>query len=294
MKNKILILLSLVCLTISCSPDPSNNASIPQKNDTTSAYERITQTYKQEAKNTPKRSKLDFWSWLKRIAMADAKAAAAYAAKHGLKSDWKEALLVGASASVVEALTPEKPKKGALAPPDTRPYQAIVLSSIEQIKTAQFDQNTKDDLGYKHYVLVNEVLKDPTLSTIPKSDLIGIIYDKIYAKAETLGIQASYEKEKAVAFLQNVIPIIEEGMTASDTQMYAFEQLKDQRDFESISTSYTTIFSQLNDSKTFTAFSKEMETAVLQDASLSQTVKDVLLLEIATYRFGYTYYSVTF
>lgn len=294
MKKKILILVSLVFLTMSCSSDQSNNEPISQKADPTSAYERITQMYKPDRTTTSGLSKLDFWSWLKRIAAADAKAAAAYAAKHGLKSDWKEALLVGASASVVEALTPDKSKKGILAPPDTRAYRTVVLSNIEQIKTAQFEQNTMDDLGYKHYVLVNEVLKDPALSTIPKSNLIAMVYDKIHTQAEALGIHASYEKENAVAFLQNFMPLLEEGAKVSDMPIHTFEQLKDQRDFESISKLYTTIFSQVNDSKTFTAFSKEIETAVLKDASLSQTVKSVLLLEMATYRFGYTYYSATF
>jgi len=76
--------------------------------------------------------------------------------------------------------------------------------------------------------------------------------------------------------------------------LYPFENKEDFAHFKPIAKIYTTTFFRLNNTALFTAYSKEMEAAVLTDATLSQHVKDILLLEMATYRFGNTYYFSKF
>jgi len=150
------------------------------------------------------------------------------------------------------------------------PYHALVLSNIQQIKTAEFTSNTMDDAGYYHYVLVNEVLKDPALSTIPPSEL------------------------SAVALLEKINQVEDNKSDVYYATLYPFENKEDFAHFKPIAKIYTTTFFRLNNTALFTAYSKEMEAAVLTDATLSQHVKDILLLEMATYRFGNTYYFSKF
>lgn len=294
MKQLYLIVLGIVALCTACDSDQATTDSANPAQTESTIYEHISATYEQKQHELPNKATAGFWDWLKRVASADAKAAAAYAVKKGMKSDWKEALLIGAAASVGEAVTVKNPIHGAQNTAEVKSYHTLVLPNIQQIKTANFSANTMDDAGYYHYVLVNEVLKDSTLSTIPSNELFAILYDKIYQQAEQLGLQASYEKEAAVTLLEKINQLDDNESDTYYASLYPFENKEDLAHFKPIAKIYTTTFFRLNNTALFTAYSKEMEAAVLADATLSQQVKDVLLLEMATYRFGNTYYFSEF
>lgn len=290
MKKLYLILAGLLTLLTACNSDQADIVKDQPQPMENSIYEQITTTYLQKQQNLPTKTTLGFWGWLKRVASADAKAAAAYAAKNGMKSNWKEALLVGAAASIENAIAKGNSKISNLTSLDTKPYRTMVLPNIHPIKVAQFSSNSMDDLGYYHYVIVNEVLKDSTLATLPSNDLSTTIYDKVYQEAHKLGFTAIYEKEAAVAILSNVNQLLDDTSDAQYNQLYAFVDKEDLEHFKPIEKLYTHAFFTLNDTTLFTAYSKEMESAVLTDTTLPQQVKDVLLLEMATYRFGNIYY----
>lgn len=297
MKQFYLIFLGTLALCTACNSDQTTTTSASPAQTETTLYEHISATYQQkqqEQQELPDKTTASFWGWLKRVAAADAKAAAAYAAKKGMKSDWKEALLIGAAASVAEAVTVKNAIHGLQASAEVKPYRTLVLSNIQQIKTAEFTSNAMNDAGYYHYVLVNEVLQDSTLYTIPSSELSAILYDKIYQQAEKLGLQASYEKEAAVVFLEKIKQFKDDESDLYYANLYSFENTEDLVLFKPIAKLYTATFFHLNNTALFTAYSKEMEAAVLADSTLSQQVKDVLLLEMATYRFGNTYYFSNF
>lgn len=288
------MLFCMVIFATACSTDQSSPSVEKQQIPPTDIYATISQTYqqKQEFRATP--TTLGFWGWLKDVATADAKAAAAYAVKHGKKSDWTEALLIGAAASVGAAL-PGNSSKTTTNATLSSPNRVSILSDVTQIKSAVNTSNFMDDLGYTHYVLVNAVLNDPTSSQLVlkenQGDFYDKIYDKVYSQAQKLGIQAIYDKQEAVALLEK---IKNTAAGESDTyyqQLFSFKNPKDQTDFRAIDDLYTRTFNTLKSAVVFTAYSKEMEAAVLQDATLSQTVKEILLLEMATYRFGFTYYA---
>ena len=294
MKQLYLIVLGVVALCTACHSDQATTDSVNPAQTEPTIYEHISATYEQKQHKLPDKATAGFWDWLKRVASADAKAAAAYAVKKGMKSDWKEALLIGAAASVGEAVTVKKSIHGIQNTAEVKSYHALVLPNIQQIKTANFSANSMDDAGYYHYVLVNEVLKDSTLSTIPSNELFAMLYDKIYQQAEQLGLQASYEKDTAVALLEKINQLDDNESDTYYATLYPFENKEDLAHFKPIAKIYTTTFFRLNNTALFTAYSKEMEAAVLADATLSQQVKDVLLLEMATYRFGNTYYFSKF
>ena len=294
MKQLYLIVLGVVALCTACHSDQTTTDSANPAQTEPTIYEHISAAYEQKQHELPDKATAGFWDWLKRVASADAKAAAAYAVKKGMKSDWKEALLIGAAASVGEAVTVKKSIHGIQNTAEVKSYHALVLPNIQQIKTANFSANSMDDAGYYHYVLVNEVLKDSTLSTIPSNELFAMLYDKIYQQAEQLGLQASYEKDTAVALLEKINQLDDNESDTYYATLYPFENKEDLAHFKPIAKIYTTTFFRLNNTALFTAYSKEMETAVLADATLSQQVKDVLLLEMATYRFGNTYYFSKF
>ncbi|WP_060872581.1 hypothetical protein [Myroides odoratus] len=294
MKQLYLIVLGVVALCTACHSDQATTDSANPAQTKPTIYEHISATYEKKQQELPNKTTAGFWGWLKKVASADAKAAAAYAVKKGMKSDWKEALLISAAASVGEAITVKKSIQSAQNTTEAEPYHTLVLSNIQQIKTAEFSSNTMDDAGYYHYVLVNEVLKDSMLSTIPPNELFAMLYDKIYQQAEQLGLQAPYEKEEAVALLEKINQVADNESDAYYATLYPFENKEDFAHFKPIAKIYTTTFYRLNNTALFTAYSKEMEAAVLADATLSQQVKDVLLLEMATYRFGNTYYFSKF
>lgn len=294
MKKLYIIICSVLTLFASCNSDQPQTTAGDSQNTESSIYERITATYLQKQQEQPSPAKASFWNWLKNIAAADAKAVAVYVAKHGTNSDWKEALLAGATASAIEALSGDNSKKVVQDATGLKPYQTLVLSDIQQIKTAAFERNVMDNLGYYHYVLVNEVLKDSTLLTIPQSEVSAVLYDKIYQEAKQLGLDASYEKEIAVELVNKINQVEDDESDAYYEHLYLFKNPTDVMLFKPIAKLYTSTFLSLNNKALFTAYSKEMETAVLEDSTLSQQVKDVLLLEMATYRFGNTYYFSNF
>ncbi|WP_410879775.1 hypothetical protein [Myroides sp. DW712] len=294
MKQVYLLMLSFMPLFAGCNSDQANMPTTAPQSKDHSIYEQISAKYEQKQQALPTPKTAGFWGWLKRVASADAKAVAAYVVKHGTKSDWKEALVIGAAASASEAIGSGTSKKGIRAASETTSYHHLIVSDIQGIKTAEFKLNTMDFLGYYHYILVNEVLRDTTLSTIPSSELSAVLYDKIHQQAKKIGIDATYDKEMAVAFLAKLNSDHPAKSDADYTQHYAFEKNEDREHFIPIAKQYTTTFFHLHDTALFIAYSKEMETAVLQDTTLSQHVKDVLLLAMATYRFGNTYYFSNF
>lgn len=291
MKKAYSIFLCLLFLAMACNVDPSPKESIPQPNEISSVYETITHTYQQKQDTPSTLMGAGIWEWFKKIATADALAAAAYAAKNGMKSDWKEALLVGAAASVQAALS-GKSASTTTSDTSTKSYQSLVLSDIQQIKSAVFSPNVMDDLGYTHYILVNEVLKDKSLAQLAPSELQGAIYDKVYDQAQKMGIQAIYDKQEAMVLLNQIQHTIADNSNPYYTQLFTFDSHSDHTAFKTIEKLYSSTFNKIKSPAVFTAYSKEMEMAVIQDAHLSQKVKDVLLLEMATYRFGYMYYTI--
>lgn len=291
MTQKYFILLCLAFLTVACnsdqSPSTGENQPISIKND----YEKITNAYLPKQQEKLDKATRGFWNWLKNVATADAKAAASYTVKHGMKSDWKEALLIGAAASVEAALSTKSPKKNSLSSAISSPYSAFVLSDISLIKSAVYPVNFMDDLGYSHYVLVNEVLQDPSLSEIPQSERKGVLYDKTYKQAQKLGINAIYDKQEAIALLTRIENTVDDSSDSYYSQLFPFQENKDLDAYKKISRLYTTTFFKVTNPSVFIAYSKEMEAAVVRDASISQTVKETLLLEMATYRYGTNYYA---
>lgn len=295
MKKKYGMLLCIAFLATACSSDQLAPSVEEQQIPTTNVYETITQSYQnkdQKGPSTP--TTFGFWGWFQKVATADAKAAAAYAVKHGMKSDWKEALLIGAAASVGAALTGNS-SKTTTSTTHSSANQVSILSDVMQIKSAANTSNFMDDIGYTHYVLVNEVLKDPTISQLAAKEDQGNfhdqLYDKVYSQAQKLGIQAIYDKPEAVMLLDKIKNTAGYDSDTYYQQLFSFKNPKDQADFKAIDKLYTRTFNTFKSPAILTAYSKEIETAVLQDETLSQTVKEILLLEMATYRFGFTYYT---
>ena len=293
MKKLYLILLGLCTMLTACNSEQADAPKDHPLSSESSIYEQITATYLQKQQNLPTKTPLGFWGWLKRVGSADAKAVAAYTIKHGLKSDWKEALLVGAAASIENAVIGGNSKRSGLTAVETKPYLSMVLPDIQQIKIAEFQRNSMDDLGYYHYTIVNEVLKDSTLSALSISDLTATIYDKVYQQAHILGLDVSYKKEEAIAALNSINQLQDDESETYYNQLYAFPNTENSAYFKPIIKLYTNAFFAINHVALFTAYSKEMESAVLADTTLPQQVKDVLLLEMATYRFGNMYYFST-
>ena len=290
MKKAYGIFLLLLFFATACNSDQSPTAEEQPQSQVSIVYQDITKSFEAKKETPPTRSTKGIWDYLKKIASADAQAAAAYAAKYGMKSDWKEALIVGAAASVEAAFKNASSKINAS---DSKTYQTLVLADIEQIKSQSYQNNFMDDLGYMHYVLVNEVLKDSTLSQISPSNLHGAIYDKVFAQAKLLNIHASYEKAEAVDLLDKIYTATDDNSDAYFAQLFPFSNPKDKQDYKTIAQMYRHTFDKIRSYAVFTSYSQEMEAAVLQDDSLSKKVKEILLLEMATYRFGYSYYSST-
>ncbi|MGG5505338.1 MULTISPECIES: hypothetical protein [unclassified Myroides] len=291
MKKKYSFFLCLLLSLTGCNSDQSPTKD-EQQNELPSVYESITQAYQQKREAPSKQTTAGFWGWVKKIATADAKAAAAYAVKHGMKSDWKEALLVGAAASVEAALS-GKSANITSTEAGLLPYQTMVLPDVQQIKSAAFEPNYMDDLGFTHYILVNEVLQDSSLAHLSSSDRQGAIYDKVYEQAQRLGIETIYDKQEAIALLNQIQKTADNTSNVYDEQLFTFDTPEEYQAFKAIDQLYTRTFNKIKSHVVFTAYSKEMESAVLQDSHLSQQTKEVLLLEMATYRFGYTYYSAS-
>lgn len=295
MKQGYQLLLGLMAFLITaCHSDQADTPTTDLQPKDRSIYEQISAKYEQEQQALPSKVTAGFWGWLKRVASADAKAVAAYVVKHGAKSDWKEALVIGAAASASEAITSGNSKKGIRVASDTLSYHHILAKDMQSIKTAEFKANTMDSLGYYHYLLVHEVLQDTTLSAIPSSEIRAVLYDKIHQQAKKIGIDAAYDKETALVFLDKIHSIGDRENDADYAQLYAFEETEDLNHFTAVAQQYVTTFFHLHDKALVTAYSKEMESAVLQDTALSQHVKDVLLLAMATYRFGNAYYFSNF
>ncbi|MGS4346630.1 hypothetical protein ACKUSY_13760 [Myroides odoratus] len=294
MKQVYVIILGLLSFFTACNSDQVNTSTTDPQPEEPSMYEQISAKYEQKQQALPSKTTVGFWGWLKRVASADAKAVAAYVVKRGTKSDWKEALVIGAAASASEALTSGNSKKGIRPSTATTSYHNLVVSDIQDIKTAEFKTNAMDSLGYYHYIVVNEVLQDSTLSAIPPTELSAVLYDKSYQHAQQLGIETVYNKETALEFLAKLAPNDDAESDADYARRYDFENVEDRDHFIPIAKQYTTTFFLLHDTALFIAYSKEMETAVLQDTTLSQHVKEVLLLTMATYRFGNTYYFSNF
>lgn len=298
MKKKYGILLCIVFLATACSSDQSSPQLEDQQIPSTNTYEAITNAYHQKQEHSSALTSFGFWGWAKKIATIDAKAAAAYAVKHGMKSDWKEALLIGAAASVEALLTGNSARITSTTTPESPSSDVLVLSEITQIKSAAYTQNFMDNLGYIHYVLVNEVLKDPAILQLVIKDTQGTfrekIYDNVYSQAQKLGIQAIYDKQEAVMLLNQIENTTADKHKTCYRQLFSFKSQKDQTDFKAIDELYNRALNTIKNTAIFTDYSKEMETAVLQDETLSQTVKEILLLEMATYRYGFTYYTSGF
>jgi|GEM_PF-6050313 len=294
MKQVYVIILGLMTVFYACNSNQVNAPTIENQPKNPTIYEQISTTYEQKQQASSFQPTAFFWGWLKRIASVDAKAIAAYVAKHGTKSDWKEALLVGATASVVAAITGEDSEKGMLTSSKTRPYQHLIVADIHHIKTAEFQLNKMDSVGYYHYILVNEILQHPYLSAIPPSEVSAVIYGKVYRQARKLGIETTYNQGASDALLDQLHRTGDSTNDAEYAQLYAFEEAEDLAQFKAISLQFEATFFKLHDTALVTAYSKEMETAVLQDTTLSEHVKDVLLLTMATYRFGNAYYFYNF
>ena len=73
--------------------------------------------------------------------------------------------------------------------------------------------------------------------------------------------------------------------------MYKFGNSTDFDNYTKISKLYSSVYCRIDNVTAFTTYSTEMEQAVLTDKSLSTEVKNVLLMEMATYRYGFYYYS---
>lgn len=284
MKKIYGLFLCLAFLGTACSSDQASSARLEQPTPETNRYEVITTAYQQRREETPKLRTSSFWKWFKPVASADAKASAMYLAKKGLKADWKEALIIGASASLAAIFS------GKSTTMAIQPSELPVLTDIQTIQEASFRANSMDDLGYLHYTLVNEVLQDSTLAALSPNERKGVLYDKVYHQAQKQNITTAYDKQEAIAVLTALETTVNDQSDAYYTTLFAFTNSKDFNDYKNIVKLYSSTFSKLYNPFVFTAYSKEMELAVVEDTTLSQTVKDVLLLEMATYRYGFTYY----
>ncbi len=121
-----------------------------------------------------------------------------------------------------------------------------------------------------------------------------VVYDITFSEVSKLGLNPPFEKKAVLEFL-NRLQVFENLRSDQFYEtMYKFDNVEEAERFKMISNSYKGVFNADIPANQFAAYSIEIEHAVSKDAQLSQQTKDVLLFEMATYRYGYKFYSTVF
>lgn len=281
MKN-LFLFFSLVFMAVGCSSDKNDEVLI---DDGKNAYERIALKY-MEGIDDESGKISSSWGWWKRVLGKDAAGAGVYLSNNTKNANWVGGLVSAAVASVSEMFS--------LQTANSYPFRDELLDKVASLREVSNSSNHLDIYGFNHYVVVNEVLKDEGLASVDLVKLNEVVYDITFSEVSNLGLNPPFEKEAVLGFINRLQVFENLGSDQFYETMYEFDNVEEANHFKMISNSYKGVFNADIPANQFAAYSIEIEHAVSKDAQLSQQTKDVLLFEMATYRYGYKYYSTLF
>ncbi|WP_413511090.1 hypothetical protein [Myroides odoratus] len=282
---------------VSC--DRENDSTINSLTEETSAYEQITNKFLASVEHEVQpgsKTTYGFWDKLwrkvKQIGRADAETAGTQMQGGNVNG----ALWGGIGASIIEIFQPLEPLPGYQLPAD---IFTGGLSNLKPLDDVAYPANKFDSEGYNHYVVINDLMNN--------MDALKVITDqeeqyerfKMYISTSLSKLYPTFTFDTTVNFLvlnRDIQLQPAESYTVGSAyydRVFPFNGKESNPKFIQISQLYALSYETMKeeDVTSFVAYSKEMEQAVMNDKDLSANVKDVLLIKMATQRYGIKYYA---
>lgn len=296
-KTKIFVLFVLLAFTVmSCSKENdvvSNTVrqeiSI-QEGISTNAYAQLTNQYLAAVDEdstppdlvAPRQFWRNLWGKVKEVLNADGEGASTGASFGPVGS-----VVVGAVYSLAEIFKQETldVKKG--------------LSDLKVLDLVKYEPNQFDVMGHNHYIIVNSFLNDieKYKDIANENELYLAIEKRVRQESKFLFPMMSMNSDL------NFIALYEgsklqpgesytEG-TAYYDRVFSSDGKKADPAFVQISKLYARSYEAVKEGyiDAFIQYSKDMEQAVIDDGNLASTVKEMLLVRMATQRYGIKYYA---
>lgn len=292
--TQLIVPVLLIFILVSCEKQSELTADHRIQN--TVSYEQITQEYlssiqREEHPHTYTTTGFwgKLWNKVKNIARKDASGGL----REGLSSgNLKGALWGAVAASVLEIFQPSEYATGD--------DFTTGISDLTKLKEVAFSENTFDLAGYNHYVVINNVLNNGVnfkLITDPDKQY-SMLKDAIRKELSALYPTQIFDSSLDIRKLNQTLELQEgESYTEGDTYYHRVFPLMDNvsdSKFIKISQLYERAYeaTKEEDLESFITYSTSMETQLIDDADLASTIREALLLKMATLRYGLKYYSL--
>lgn len=293
--TQIIVPVLLIFILVSCEKQ-SGELTTDYRIQNTVSYEQITQEYLSSIQRVEQPHTYtttgfwgNLWNKVKKIARKDAGGGLSGGLSTG---NIKGALWGAVAASVIEIFQPSDYATGD--------NFTTGISDLTRLKEVAFSQNTLDLAGYNHYVVINNVLNNGVnfkLITDPDKQY-SMLKDTILKELSALYPTQSFDSSLDIRKLNQILELQEgESYTDGDTYYRRVFPLTDNVSdlkFIKISQLYERAYeaTKEEDLASFITYSTAMETQIIDDADLASTMKEALLLKMATLRYGLRYYSL--
>lgn len=296
---KKVLLLFCVLSIMSCSKDEETKSSITKDDfEISQNYYSLTNEYgfkKSTSSNIETKSWKGFWRWIKKVAKADA-----IGAGSGFLTGGPNGALGGAIASSISVIVEEE-KQTSLPIPDFK--NEVDLESIKQEVYNPLNKFEED--AYNHYEAINKfienkkkkeelnVITDPYKLKLKIANNVNTIFTEDNSRFGKYTTKSDESLAKELERLE-LLPGESLQEKAYYDRVYEIRNNTIDEKLYKVLDLYNGIFSNINDEMSldsFIEYSKKMEKLVMEDNTLPENIKNSLLFEMATLRYGAKYYS---